>query len=95
VVYEPNNFNGPVEAPRVKEPQLHIAGDADRQPAALFRLMLSDQKRQLFDNIAAAMRRVPEAIQLRQIGHFAKADPAYGGGMAERVGLTTKPHAAE
>jgi catalase len=47
----------------------------------------ADQKRQLFDNIAAAMAGVPEAIQLRQIGHFTKADPAYGQGVAERLGL--------
>ena len=42
VVYEPNSFNGPVEEPHLKEPPLHIAGDADRQPGALFRLMSSD-----------------------------------------------------
>jgi len=30
---------------------------------------------------------VPEAIQRRQIAHFAKADPAYGAGVAERLGL--------
>jgi|SRR5271169_199925 len=94
VVYEPNSFGGPVEDPRFKEPPLHVAGDADRynhrignndygQPGALFRLMSSDQQRQLFDNIAAAMKGVPEAIQLRQIGHFTKADPAFGRGVAE------------
>lgn len=68
MVYEPNSFNGPVEEPHLKEPPLHIAGDADRQPGALFRLMSKDQQRQLFDNIAAAMRGVPEAIQLRRSG---------------------------
>jgi catalase len=30
---------------------------------------------------------VPEAILRRQIAHFAKADPAYGAGVDERVGL--------
>ena len=41
------------------------------------------------------MQGVPEAIQLRQIGHFAKADPAYGRGVAERLGLTGSLQAAE
>jgi catalase len=89
-----------------KEPPLPVSGAADRydhrignddysQPGALFRLMSKDQQRQLFDNIATAMRGVPEAIQLRQIAHFTKADPAYGRGVAERLGLTTRLEAAE
>jgi len=50
---------------------------------------------QLFDNIAAAMKGVPEAIQLSQIAQFPKADPAYGRGVAERLSLTTRLEAAE
>jgi len=106
VNYEPNSAGGPIEDPAYDEPPLHVSGDADRynhrvgnddysQPGALFRLMSKDQQRQLFDNIAAAMGGVPEAIQLRQIGHFAKADPAYGRGVAERLVLTTRLEAAE
>jgi catalase len=106
VNYEPNSFGGPVEDPAFKEPPLPISGAADRynhrvgnddysQPGALFRLMSPEQKRQLFNNIAAAMQGVPEEIQLRQIGHFTKADPAYGHGVAERLGLTSKLMAAE
>ncbi len=106
VNYEPNSFGGPAEDPAYKEPPLPVSGPADRwdhragnddygQPGALFRLMSADQQRQLFDNIAAAMQGVPEAIQRRQIGHFAKADPAYGSGVAERLGLADKPLAAE
>ena len=105
VNYEPNSFGGPKEDPAYREPPLKISGDADRydhragnddysQAGALFRLMSDDQQRQLFDNIAAAMAGVPEAIQRRQIAHFAKADPAYGAGVAERVGLTA-PEPAE
>ncbi|MGH7042501.1 MAG: catalase-related domain-containing protein [Acetobacteraceae bacterium] len=37
------------------------------------------------DAIAVAMKSVPREIQERQIGHFAKADPAYGAGVAERL----------
>jgi catalase len=41
------------------------------------------------------MRGVPETIQLRQIGHFAEADPAYERGVAERLGLIGGLQAAE
>ncbi len=98
VNYEPNSFGGPVENQRYAEPPLKISGDADRynhrdgnddytQPGNLFRLMNADQQQQLFNNIAAAMQGVPEFIQLRQIGHFLKADPAYGRGVAAALGL--------
>ena len=105
VNYEPNSFGGPAEDARFKEPPLRISGDASRydhragnedysQAGALFRLMSPAQKAQLMDNIVAAMQGVPQAIQLRQIGHFSKADPAYGNGVAERLGLAGKPAAA-
>ena len=98
VNYEPNSRGGPVQDPRVKEPPLRISGDADRynhrdgnddytQPGDLFRLMSADQKQQLFGNIAAAMKGVPEEIVRRQLGHFAKADAAYALGVAKAVGL--------
>ena len=98
VNYEPNSFGGPKQDPAYREPPLKITGDADRydhrvgnddygQAGDLFRLMSDDQKRQLMDNIAAAMAGVPEQILRRQIAHFAKADPAYGAGVARRVGL--------
>jgi catalase len=46
------------------------------------------------DNIARAMQGVPEAIVRRQVAHFAKADPAYGSGVAKGLGIDIK-HAAE
>ncbi|GAA5237168.1 catalase [Verticiella sediminum] len=92
VNYEPNSYGGPVQQPQAKEPPLAIDGAADRydhregnddytQPGDLFRLMPDEQKQQLFDNIAAAMQGVPEEIVERQLGHFAKADPAYAEGV--------------
>lgn len=104
--YEPNSFNGPRQDPSVAEPPLRIDGDAARydhrdgnddysQPGALFRLMNADQQSRLMDNIAAAMTGVPEFIQQRQIAHFAKVDPAYGAGIAKRLGLKAAPAAAE
>lgn len=101
VNYEPNSFGGPVEDPSVKEPPLPLHGDADRynhrdgnddytQAGDLFRLMSEAQKASLMDSIAGAMQGVPEEIVRRQIGHFAKADPAYGAGVAKRMGLTVQ-----
>jgi catalase len=90
--YEPNSFNGPTQNPVLAEPPLKISGDADRynhrdgnddytQPGNLFRLMSASQKQQLFQNIAEAMHGVPDFIVERQLGHFAKADPAYAEGV--------------
>lgn len=97
--YEPNSFNGPAEDKRYAEPALALAGDADRydhrdgnddytQPGNLFRLMTPEQQGRLMDNIAAAMQGVPVEIVKRQVGHFYKADPKYGLGVAERMGLS-------
>ena len=96
--YEPNSFSGPVEDHSVAEPPLKLEGAADRwnhrdgnddyiQPRALFHLMSKAQQEVLFDNIAAAMQGVPVAIIARQVAHFAKIDPAYGAGVAKRMGI--------
>ncbi|MFB0923043.1 MAG: catalase-related domain-containing protein, partial [Alphaproteobacteria bacterium] len=88
---------GPAEDPSVTEPPLTISGDADRfnhrdgnddytQPGNLFRMFDDGQKERLFENIAAAMDGVPEEIQLRQLVHFHRADPAYGVGVAAKLG---------
>ena len=97
--YEPNSFNGPLEDERFAEPPLKISGDAARynqrdgnddyrQAGDLFRLMAPDAQARLMDNIAEAMRGVPVKIVKRQIAHFYKADPEYGIGVADRMGLT-------
>ena len=102
--YEPNSFDGPVEAPETEEPPLKITGDAERynhrignddytQPGNLFRLMPPDAKERLMDNIAAAMQGVPKEIVERQVVHFHRADPAYGAGVARRMGVTLKDSA--
>ncbi len=100
--YEPNSFGGPVQQERYKEPPLrlddptmdrfdHRKGNDDySQCRALFRLMSSSQRQQLLDNIAEHMKvgRVPEEIVRRQIDVFMRVDPAYGAGVAERLGIT-------
>lgn len=96
--YEPNSFGGPKEVPEAKEPPLPLSGDVARynhrdgnddysQPRALFNLLPDDGRERLMDNIAEAMGPVPVEIQRRQIAHFLKVDPAYGGGVAQRLGV--------
>ena len=98
VNYQPNSFGGPVDVAAYKEPPLRISGDADRydhrtgnddyqQAGALYRLMSVEQKRQLIANLVGALQGVPEFIQVRQLKHFYQADPAYGQGVAEGLGI--------
>jgi catalase len=96
--YEPNSFNGPTEDPAYRERPRTITGSVDRhnhrlnnddytQPGNLFRLMPPDARDRLIGNIVSTMKSVPQAIQERQIQHFLKADPNYGSGVAEGLGL--------
>jgi catalase len=55
------------------------------QAGNLFRLLDAEGKRNLIANIAASLRGADAAIQDRQIGHFLRADPAYGHGVAEAI----------
>jgi catalase len=45
--------------------------------------MSSEQRTLLVDNIASAMKSVPEFIQARQVEHFRKADKEYGDRVAK------------
>jgi catalase len=78
---------------------LRISGDADRydhwvgnedywtQAGNLFRLMDDAAQVRLVDNLVGAMQGVPHDIQVRQIRHFYKADPVYGEGVAQGLGI--------
>ena len=97
--YEPNSFGGPKENPKYRDIPLHISGEpADRynhregnddytQPGNLFRLMGREAQQRLIENIAGSLGQTPERIQRLQISHFYKADPQYGIGVAEKLGL--------
>jgi catalase len=98
VNYQPNSFDGPVDDPRLKEPPLKISGDADSynhrdgnedysQAGALYRLMNADQKSQLIANLVSVLKTVPRLIQVRQTGHFYKADTDYGSNVASGLGI--------
>ncbi len=90
--------------PARREPALALDGPADRydhrlekdglenddytQAGDLFRLMSTDQQALLMDVIADSLVQAPVEIQRRQLDHFAKADWAYGAGVAARLGLS-------
>lgn len=87
------------EQPAFREPPLAIDGAADHwnhredddddysQPGGLFRLMSPEQQKTLFENTARAMGDAPLEIKIRHIGNGAKADPAYGEGVAKALGI--------
>lgn len=97
--YEPNSYaDAPKQTPANSEPPLQLVGMADRydhrvdddyfsHAGALFRLMNAEQRALLIGNIAGAMQSVSRDVQLRQLGYFFKADPAYGSGIARGLGI--------
>ena len=100
VNYEPNSFGGPVENPEFRQEayDFEISGVAARydhregnddytQAGNLFRLLAPDHRWRLIGNIVDSMQTVPHDIQVRQVRHFHKADPAYGEGVARGLGL--------
>ncbi len=97
--YEPNSYGKWQEQPEFKEPPLKLDGAADHwnhredtdyysQPRKLFQLMTSTQQQTLFDNTARAMGDAPEEIKQRHIQNCHKADPAYGKGIADALGIS-------
>jgi catalase len=103
--YEPNSFGGPAEDKRYVERPKQVSGTVARhnhrddsdyytQPGKLFRLMTSEQRERLIGNIAAGLSQTPRQIQERQLCHFFRADPAYGEGVANALGIPVKELAA-
>ncbi|WP_121811335.1 catalase [Mucilaginibacter kameinonensis] len=98
--YEPNSFGEWQEQPEYKEPPMALHGDAYSynfreddsdyfsQPGNLFRLMSEEKKRLLFNNTAAAVGGAQKFIQVRHIRNCYQADPAYGAGVANALGMT-------
>jgi catalase len=96
--YEPNSYDEWKEQPEFAEPPLDLEGAADHwnqradedyysQPGKLFRLMGVDQQKVLFGNTARAMGDAPREVKVRHIGNCLKADPAYGKGVADALGI--------
>lgn len=100
ISYEPNSFGQWKEQSEFKEPPLELDGmgyayefrddDADyySQPGNLFRLLKEDKKALLFKNTAAQVGGAQKFIQVRHIRNCFKADPAYGTGVANALGMT-------
>jgi len=98
--YEPNSLGLWQESPEVKEPSLALEGAADNwnfrdddddyytQPGMLFRLMSPEQQRVLFENTAAELASVNDEVKKRHVGNCLKADPAYGKGVADALGMS-------
>ncbi len=96
--YEPNSYGQWQQQPEFAEPPLGLEGAADHwnhrededyysQPGLLFRLMSKNQQELLFVNTARAISDAPREIQLRHIGNCLKADPDYGKGVADALGI--------
>lgn len=96
--YEPNSYGQWQEQEGEREKSLALFGDAAHydhrvdddyysQPGALFRLMNDEQKQVLFENTARAIHGAEEFILKRHVQNCYKADPAYGRGVAEALGL--------
>lgn len=98
--YEPNSYGVAQDQPALNEPAQKANGDIKRwnfredddnyyeQPGKLFRLMTLEQQQVLFDNTARNMNGVEEHIKVRHIGNCYKADPDYGRGVANALGIS-------
>jgi catalase len=96
--YFPNSLGEWTDQPQLNEPSLEISGAAAhwdhrvdddhwQQPGDLFRKMNPQQKQMLFDNTARQVGQAAKHIQERHVANCAKADPAYGAGVAKALGI--------
>ena len=97
--YEPNSLGLWQECPEAKEPPLELSGAASNwnyreddedyytQPGMLFRIMSPEQQQVLFANTAAELAGVDDEVRKRHIRNCLKADPAYGKGVADALGI--------
>lgn len=94
--YWPNSRGEWTDRPQLNERPLEITGAAAhwdhrvdddhwQQPGNLFRKMTPAQKQTLFDNTARQVGQAARHIQERHVANCAKADPAYGKGVADTL----------
>ncbi|NPE27787.1 catalase [Methanococcoides sp. SA1] len=100
--YWPNSFGGPAPDHDALKPPFEVSGKADRTPYVhsnddfvqagnLYRDVMDDQAREnLVGNIISHLSGAQKRIQLRQTALFFKADPDYGGRVADGLGLDVK-----
>jgi len=97
--YEPNSYGNWTDHPQTAEP-IQEGGDVYQydfreddhdyftQPGMLFRNMNDEQKLVLFENTARNMGDSTLQIKHRHINHCYMADPGYGKGVAEALGIS-------
>jgi catalase len=98
--YSPGSRGGPAAERRAAEAPAPLAGTTGRtanrqtaraddfeQAGLLFRVLTPDERRRLVANIAGHLGQASQEVQLRQVPHFAKADPEYGAAVARALGL--------
>ena len=97
LTYHPNSEGLWANQPQFVEPMLSIEGAAGHwdhrvdddhweQPGNLFRKMTPRQRQMLFENTARAMGDAKLDIKQRHVDNCARADPAYGAGVAKALG---------
>jgi catalase len=98
--YHPNTSGLWSNQPDFTEPPLVVTGNADHwdhridddhweQPGNLFRAMDSRQRQALFENTARAMEGAELRVKQRHVRNCARADEAYGAGVAAALGLSS------
>lgn len=99
--YFPNSSGGPAPNTEYNEKPFEVQGPVGRtaysykvdnytQAGDLYRLLPPEEKKRLVENIVGHMKQMSplnEAIVQRQVGHFYKADPAYGKAIADGLGI--------
>jgi catalase len=98
-VYDSNSYGEWGEHPEFSEPPLDLEGNGRQlktprgqknycaQPDLLFRLISPEQQAVLFGNTARAMGDATHHVKSCYIGNCLKADPAYGKGGTDALGI--------
>lgn len=99
ISYSPNSYGEWEDSKEHQEPALEISGYADyhnfredddnyyEQPGKLFRLMTPEEQQRLFENTARNIEGASKEVKMRHISNCYKADPAYGEGVANAIGI--------
>jgi catalase len=97
--YNPNSQGLWDDQPEYADLPLALEGDAAHydhrleddhweQPGNLFRKMTPKQKQLLFGNTARAINGASQEVLERHVANCTRADPAYGRGVAEALGVS-------
>jgi catalase len=99
--YSPSSYGVPQPEPQARESLIPLGEAGDRtdypkrgaldfeQAGLLYEVMTPDQQTRLIANLAGHLRGADRAIQVRQVGHFRRANEEYGRRVAEALGLAS------